>query len=208
MSYDDIAFWDRIAARYAAKPISDEAAYRYKVERTRNYLRSDMDVLEFGCGTGSTALEHAPHVGSYLATDISPGMIEIARGKVEGTPIEGLRFRAGALQTLALPDGSFDAVLGLNVLHLLADVQGAIYETARLLKPGGIFVSSTACLRDTMPWFAPVGRIGSLLRLMPRVTMLRASDLIATQEQAGLEVIEHWRAKKNRLVLFLIARKR
>ena len=49
-------FWDRIAARYARKPVADEAAYRRKLAVTRDYLAPDMDVLEFGCGTGSTAI--------------------------------------------------------------------------------------------------------------------------------------------------------
>ena len=43
-------FWDRIAARYARKPVADEAAYQKKLAVTREYLRPDMEVLEFGCG--------------------------------------------------------------------------------------------------------------------------------------------------------------
>ena len=69
------AFWNRIAAKYAASPISDEAAYARKLELTRARLRPDMEVLEFGCGTGGTARLHAPHVRSYRATDFSPAMI-------------------------------------------------------------------------------------------------------------------------------------
>lgn len=45
-----------MAKRYARQPIADEAAYRRKLEVTRTYFRPDMHVLEFGCGTGSTAL--------------------------------------------------------------------------------------------------------------------------------------------------------
>jgi cyclopropane fatty-acyl-phospholipid synthase-like methyltransferase len=55
-------FWNWMAKRYARQPVANEAAYRQKLETARSYLRPDMNVLEFGCGTGSTALLHAPHV--------------------------------------------------------------------------------------------------------------------------------------------------
>ena len=53
-------FWDRVAEGYAKKPVADEAAYQKKLQVTRDYFRPDMEVLEFGCGTGSTAIAHAP----------------------------------------------------------------------------------------------------------------------------------------------------
>ena len=50
-------FWDRIADSYARKPVADEDAYQRKLRITRDYFEPEMDVFEFGCGTGSTALE-------------------------------------------------------------------------------------------------------------------------------------------------------
>ena len=64
-------FWDRIAARYAKQPVADEAAYQKKLAKTREYFPPDMAVLEFGCGTGSTAMAHAPYVAHARATDLS-----------------------------------------------------------------------------------------------------------------------------------------
>ena len=72
-------FWDRIAKRYSKQPIADEAAYQKKLEVTRRYFRPDMEVLEFGCGTGSTAIIQAPYVKHIHAIDISSKMIEIAQ---------------------------------------------------------------------------------------------------------------------------------
>lgn len=71
---DSKTFWDNSAQRYAKSRIQDEAAYRKKLEITQHYLQPDWSVLEFGCGTGSTALIHAPHVKDILATDISDNM--------------------------------------------------------------------------------------------------------------------------------------
>ena len=76
-------FWDRMAARYARQPVADEAVYQRKLEMTRSCLRPDMELLEIGCGTGSTAIVHAPHVRHILATDISENMLAIAREKAQ-----------------------------------------------------------------------------------------------------------------------------
>ena len=71
---DSKTFWDNSAQRYAKSRIQDEAAYRKKLEITQQYLQPDWSVLEFGCGTGSTAMVHAPYVKEVLATDISANM--------------------------------------------------------------------------------------------------------------------------------------
>ena len=63
-------FWYKIAERYSKQPIADEAAYQKKLQVTREYFRPDMEVLEFGCGTGSTAIFHAPYVKHIQAIDI------------------------------------------------------------------------------------------------------------------------------------------
>lgn len=63
------AFWDRLADKYAAQPIADEDAYRTKLARTQAHLTPEMDIFEFGCGTGGTAIAHAPHVRSVRAID-------------------------------------------------------------------------------------------------------------------------------------------
>ena len=63
-------FWDKIADKYAKQPIADEAAYQKKLQVTQGHFHSDMEVLELGCGTGSTAIIHAPHVKHIRAVDI------------------------------------------------------------------------------------------------------------------------------------------
>ena len=63
MNYDT-SFWNRVAERYAKSPIANESRYQQKLAATQRMLRSNMDVFEFGCGTGSTALLHAPYVNS------------------------------------------------------------------------------------------------------------------------------------------------
>ena len=74
-------FWNLFARRYARSPVSDEAAYQTKLAKTQEYFSPEMTVLEFGCGTGSTAIVHAPHVARLDAIDFSENMIAIARDK-------------------------------------------------------------------------------------------------------------------------------
>ncbi|MFC6671109.1 class I SAM-dependent methyltransferase [Marinobacterium aestuariivivens] len=105
-------------------------------------------MLEFGCGTGSTAIIHAPHVKHIVATDISEKMLDIAGRKARDAGVENISFRQGTLESLELEAESFDAVLGLNILHLLEDVEAAIARVYELLKPGGIFVSSTVLIAE------------------------------------------------------------
>ena len=62
-------FWDKIAERYSKQPVADESAYQKKLKVTREHFRPDMEVLEFGCGTGSTAIAHAPYVKHIQAID-------------------------------------------------------------------------------------------------------------------------------------------
>jgi cyclopropane fatty-acyl-phospholipid synthase-like methyltransferase len=58
-------FWDKVADGYAKQPIADEAAYQKKLQITRDYLQPRMNMLEFGCGTGSTALAPCPLCAPY-----------------------------------------------------------------------------------------------------------------------------------------------
>jgi SAM-dependent methyltransferase len=123
-------FWDRIAEWYARQPIADEAAYTGKLEVTRGYLRPDMEVLEIGCGTGGTAIAHAPHVKHIRAIDISAKMIAIAMTKAATAEAKNVDFEQASIDELNVADGSLDAVLALGILHLLNNrAQSSIRST-------------------------------------------------------------------------------
>lgn len=199
-------FWDRIAVRYSKRPIADESAYQRKLEVTRSYLRPDMEVLEFGCGTGGTAILHAPHVRHIRAIDISSQMIDIARGKAEQEGATNVRFEVETIEELDVPDESLDAVLGLSILHLLEDTEEVIAKLHRILKPGGVFVSSTACLGDDMKFIKLIAPIARLLGLMPLVKVFTTDELVTTLTDAGFEIDHRWQPKKGAAV-FIVANK-
>lgn len=198
-------FWDRIAAKYAAQPVADEAAYRYKLETTRAYLTPESDVLEFACGTGSTALAHAPHVRSILATDISANMIDIALGKAREAGVDNVTFRRTALDDLTT-EACYDMVMGHSILHLLPDPPAAIAKVRAMLKPGGVFVSSTACIGETMGWLKPVLALMRLVGKAPYVNVFRVRDLVRNLEEGGFAIEHQWQPGKGKAV-FIVARK-
>ncbi len=200
-------FWDRMADRYSRKPVPDEAIYQRKLAITRDYLRPDMDVLEIGCGTGSTALAHAPHVRRIRGVDLSSRMVEIATAKARAAGIANVSFEAAALDQLPVGDAGRDAVLALSLLHLIDDWQGAVAKIASMLKPGGLFVSNTACLAENMAWFRFVAPLGRLLGLMPLVRIFSQRDLERSLVANGFDIEHSWRPKDGTAV-FIVARKR
>jgi len=199
-------FWDRVAPSYSKQPIADSRSYARKLATTQALMQPNMQVLEFGCGTGSTALEHAPHVAHIVATDVSAAMICIGREKAEHAGIDNVSFRQSGVEDFEAPDGSFDMVLALNLLHLLPDRTAALAKIHRLLKPGGIFISSTVCLADRMWFLRPVVPMLQWIGKAPYVSFVSANEVLREVAAAGFEEQEHWtHGRANSL--FLVARK-
>jgi len=200
------SFWDRIAERYARKPVADEAAYKRKLEITQGYLRPNMEVMELGCGTGSTAIVHAPYVKHIRAIDISSKMIEIARRKADAASVGNITFEQSTIDDLDVPSESLDVVLGLSILHLLEDKDAAITKVHGMLKPGGVFITSTVCLGSSMHWFRFIAPIGRILGLIPLVRFFTKEDLEHSLERAGFEIEYSWQPGKGKAV-FIVAKK-
>ena len=187
-------FWNKIAKGYSRQPIADEAAYQKKLQVTREYFQPSMEVLEFGCGTGSTAIAHAPYVQHIQAIDFSSNMIEIAQGKADAQNIQNVTFEQASIDELSVPDRTYDAVLGLNVLHLLENKEEVIAKVYKMLQPGGLFITSTVCLGDTMAWFKLIAPIGKFLGLFPLVKVFTIKDLEKSLTDVGFGIDRQWQA--------------
>ena len=186
----DARFWDRISRKYAKDAIADQAGYERTLDRTRALLKPDDQVLELGCGTGSTALRLAGDVRSYLATDLSAGMIAIARDKQSATAVPTLAFQIATAGSSILEAGRYNAVLGFNYLHMVRDLPGTLRRIHSLLAPGGLFISKTPCLGDMNPLLSLV-----LLPAMrgigraPYVSVFRQAELCNLISSAGFEIL-------------------
>lgn len=206
-------FWNKVAAGYAKQPIADEAAYQKKLQVTREYFQPSMKVLEFGCGTGSTAIAHAPYVQHIQAIDFSSNMIEIAKAKAKAQNIQNVTFAQASIDNLSVPDRTYDAVLGLNVLHLLENKEAVIAKVHTMLQPGGTFITSTVCLGDTMAWFKLIAPVGKFLRLFPLVKIFTIADLKKSMTDAGFTIDYQWQAGEYKApigqakIVFIVAKK-
>jgi ubiquinone/menaquinone biosynthesis C-methylase UbiE len=197
-------FWDRIAERYSKRPISDEAAYQKKLQVTREYLRPDLEVMEFGCGTGSTAITLAPCVKHIVAIDISSRMVEIAQGKADAEKIENIAFKRFTIENFRVPDQTLDVVLGHNVLHLLENKEEVIGRIHKMLKPGGVFLTSTACLGDMSILFRIIAPVGRFFGFFPLVKTFTIRELEESLTNAGFEIDYQWKPGKNKPVFIVV----
>jgi len=202
-----VRFWNRYARKYAKQPIADPETYQKKLHLTQKYLSPESSVLEFGCGTGSTAIIHAPKVKNIVAIDSSQMMVDIANQKLVETGLKNIEFKCATLFDLPTENKCFDAVLGLNVLHLIDDYEASVRRACDLLKSGGVFVTSTVCLSARFSPLRLVLPIGAALGLIPRVQFLAVESLERAFVECGFTLIEKLGPKKRSDAVFLIARK-
>ncbi len=133
-------------------------------------------------------------------------MIEIATAKANAANASNVTFETSTIEELSATGQSFDAVLGLSILHLLEDKEAAIAKVFGLLKPGGVFVSSTACLGDTMRFFKWIAPVGRFLGLMPMVKVFTVQELLESLTRVGFAIDYQWQPGKGAAV-FIVARK-
>ena len=204
---DQGRFWDRWARRYAAMPVADPGSYEIKLAMTREHLTPQSQVFEFGCGTGSTAIAHAPYAGRILGLDVSARMVEIARSKAQAAGVRNVTFDQGDILTWPMEAASWDVVMGHSILHLLDARREVIDRAFRMLKPGGLFVSSTTCIGDMarpMGWIVAMGRSVGLL---PSVNVFSPATLEAEITEAGFALETVWQPRGRAKAVFILARK-
>ncbi|HCU93667.1 MAG TPA: SAM-dependent methyltransferase [Actinobacteria bacterium] len=99
-----------------------------------------LTVADVGCGTGIVTMRLAGPGRRVLGIDRSAGMAAVAEARLPG------RIALGSALRLPLADASVDVVTMVWLLHLLdeAGSAAAIAETARVLRPGGFFITTVA----------------------------------------------------------------
>ncbi len=105
--------------------------------------------LEVGAGTGAIARRIARHAksGRVIASDLSPGLIDYARGHPDNP--DNLEFEVATGATLAHDDASIDTVVMHTVLSHVPDPRILLEEAARVLKPCGVLVICDADFSKT-----------------------------------------------------------
>ena len=120
-------------------------------------IQPGMKVLELGCGTGSMWAEPSrwlPDEASLLLTDFSEGMLETARRTVHAQP--NISFAQVDIQQIPYADDSFDLVIANAMLYHVPDLDKALGEVARVLKPDGRFSCATSGENGIASWLVGV----------------------------------------------------
>ncbi len=199
-------FWNRLAAKYAKSPIEDEGAYEKKIAQTQKHFTPQASVLELGCGTGSTAIIHAPFVRHIQTVDFSARMLEIAKERARQAGVSNISFTESGIDEFEAPKDSFDVVMAMSVLHLLPDRTTAIAKIYAMLKPGGVFISSTHCLGNKMKFLKIVAPVAGIFGLLPVLRVFTVQELASSITDAGFAIENQWQPADNKAV-FVVARK-
>ena len=189
------SFWNKQAKGYDKSEDRFDPAFKIILEKTKKYLKPDDVVLDFGCATGSKTLEIAENVKEIYGMDISKKMIEEAENKKQKMGITNAWFFKGTLYDNGYDKGSFDVIISYGVLHLLKDLEDQLEQIRGLLKPGGLFISTTACLKDKMAFRNRVEFLMYMfikkIRLFPLfLHMFTVEDVKNMVSDNGFEIIE------------------
>jgi len=202
-------FWNRVARKYASDPIADLDGYERTLLRVKEMLSTEYEVLEIGCGTGSTALRLAPATRRLVATDISEQMIAIACEKLASHPVPQLEFSLADADGALSEDNAFDIVLAFNMLHLVSSLSQTLKSLVKSLKPGGLLISKTPCLSEMNPFIPNIAL--PLMRVVgkaPSVLCFTAAQLQSAMEKVGLDIVsvERHGSKGKDFRVFIVAR--
>lgn len=101
-----------------------------------------LDVADIGCGTGTQARLWANLGHKVHAIDVNAALVEIGKSRAENEKLS-IEFDVGSATELPYPDYSMDVALLPELLEHVADWEGCLSETIRILKPGGVLYAST-----------------------------------------------------------------
>lgn len=143
-------FWDKQAGRYDRAEQQFSLVYNDIIVRTCKYLNEKDQVLDFGCATGNKTMELAKKVRHIHGLDISAEMIHQAIQKKDESELTNVSFSQGTLCNADFKKASFDKIVAFGIIHLLEDPEKELHRVNELLKPGGFFISTTACMKEKM----------------------------------------------------------
>ncbi len=118
-------------------------------------------VLDLGAGTGKLTRSLLARGLDVVAVEPDPGMLAVLR---ERSP--GAEARSGSAERVPLPDGAVDAVLVGQALHWF-DLDRAVPEIARVLRPGGVLAGLWNAGDDEVAWVRELGGLSVQGRRVP-----------------------------------------
>ena len=127
--HDNRAYYDEIEA--------DRYKYQWHINHIMDWLSWEgRRVLEIGTGVGTDARNIINRGGIYQGINVDQGSVDATAKALEVYELAGNVLQCSATE-LVFPDNSFDIVYSFGVLHHIPDVERAVSEIRRVLKPGG-----------------------------------------------------------------------
>jgi ubiquinone/menaquinone biosynthesis C-methylase UbiE len=133
----DASSWDQVPQR--VQVASDIA---HSMSRTL-ILRPDMDVLDFGCGTGLMSLALQPFVHSVTGVDSSQGMLDVFRRKISDNALQNVKALYLDLEKGDNLSGNYHLVVSSMTLHHIKEFRPLLRQFYHVLRPSG-----TLCIAD------------------------------------------------------------
>ncbi|MEP0806418.1 MAG: class I SAM-dependent methyltransferase [Chloroflexota bacterium] len=120
-----------------------------KVERARAVaeairktvpLSTDMNALEYGCGTGLLSFALQEDLGQITLADTSQGMLSVLKEKIAASGVTNMHPVRLDLETEPLPVEKYHITYSLMVLHHIHDARGILKKFHDLLEPKGFLI--------------------------------------------------------------------
>ena len=202
----DAIFWDSAAKRYDRQTKRLAAMYDEMVRRILQELAPGDNVLDVGTGTGEIPLRICHAVSRLEAVDASREMIAVARDNAKLRGARNVTFSVHNSYNLPFRDGTFDAVIVSNLLHIVEHPADVLAEARRVLKADGRLIAPTYVGRESVrarifSWV--LKRTGH-----PVYTRFTSRSLRALIERSGFEVADQALLKNILPVSFIVARRR
>ena len=187
-------FWDKQAKDFTDHEEHTQVNENKDFITTLKYLNTDDMVLDYGCATGIVSNAIADKVKEIHAIDISSKMIEIAKIKASERNIENIHYAHATIYDERYHKESFNVILAFRILHMLENPQTVVRRINELLKPGGVFISVTACMGDKKALLSILVFLASKMKIVPQhINMFKLPELQEIITGEGFQIIEYER---------------
>lgn len=205
-------FWDRASKNYDKTEERFEYIHTKSRDNTKKFLKASNTILDYGCGTGTAACQFSSHVKEVHAIDISSKMIEIAREKAAVAKVENVSFEQSDIFDSKYSNESYDVILAFNMLHTVPHPKGVVQRINELLKPEGLFISVTPCLRQKMSFVVNLQiqlvRVLCKLGVIPiPIRRITRSDVDSLLVVGGFHAVESEEIYRDASSYFVVAKK-